>query len=68
MVSPFKWQEFWKFISCVLSSVTFGKKLHKLLLPVAYGKKDTSFGVKYRNILVRRRLLNYEEIFLGKLI
>ena len=27
------------------------------------GRKDTSFGVKYQNILVRWKILNYEEIF-----
>ena len=27
--------------------------------------KDTSFGVKYQNILVTRHLLNYKETFVG---
>ena len=27
------------------------------------GRKDTSFGVRYQNILVRWHLLNYEEMF-----
>ena len=30
IVLPFRRQEFWKFIGCVLSSVTYGKKIHKL--------------------------------------
>ena len=30
LVSPFKRQEFWKCIGCILSAVTYGKKLHKL--------------------------------------
>ena len=29
------------------------------------GRKDTSFGVKYQNILVTRHLLNYEDISVG---
>ena len=27
------------------------------------GRKNTSFGVKYQNILVKRQLLNYKEMF-----
>ena len=30
LVRPFKRQEFWKFIGCILSAVTYGKKVHKL--------------------------------------
>ena len=30
IVFPFIWQEFWKFICCVISALTYGKKLHKL--------------------------------------
>ena len=32
-------------------------------LPI--GGKDTSFGVKYQNILVIWHLLNYKEMFVG---
>ena len=27
--------------------------------------KDTSFGVKYQNILVGRHIINYEKMFMG---
>ena len=30
LVRPFRRQEFWKFIGCILSAVTYGKKRHKL--------------------------------------
>ena len=30
LVYPFKRQEFWKCIGCILSEVNYGKKLHKL--------------------------------------
>ena len=30
IVRPFRRQEFWKFIGCLLSEVTYGKKEHKL--------------------------------------
>ena len=30
LVRPFKRQELWKCIGCILSAVTYGKKLHKL--------------------------------------
>ena len=30
--------------------------------------KDTIFGSKYQNILVTRHLLNYKDMFVGKLI
>ena len=32
------------------------------------GRKYTSFGKRYQNILVRWHLLNYKEMFLGKTI
>ena len=37
-------QEFWKFICCVLSSVTYGKKGHKLWseIPKSFGRKATT--------------------------
>ena len=30
LVRPFKSQEFWKCIVCVLSEFTYGKKVHKI--------------------------------------
>ena len=47
IVFPFRSQEFWKYIGCVLLEVTCGGK-------------DTIYGVKYQNILVTRHILNYK--------
>ena len=42
LVLPFKRQEFWKCIGCVLSAVTYGKKGHKLWseIPKYFGKME----------------------------
>ena len=42
LVSPFKRQELWKCIGCILSSVTYGKKVHKLWseVPKYFGKYE----------------------------
>ena len=50
LVRPFKRQEFWKCIGCILSSVTYGKKGHKL-----WGE--------IKKLLVRCKILNYKEMF-----
>ena len=53
LVSPFKIQEFWKFIGCVLSEVTYGKKEHNLWseIPKSFGKME---------------ILNYKDMFVEK--
>ena len=48
LVHPFKRQNFWKCIGCILSAVTYGKKGHKLWREV-----PKYFG-KYKNPKLRR--------------
>ena len=40
LVRPLKRKEFWKCIGCILSEVTYGKKVHKLWseVPKSFGK------------------------------
>ena len=42
LVRPFKRKEFWKFIGCIISAVTYGKKGHKLRSEVTkcFGKHE----------------------------
>ena len=42
LVRPFKRQELWKCIGCILSAVTYGKKLHKLWsdIPKYFGEMN----------------------------
>ena len=41
LVSPFRRQEFWECIGCILSAVTYRKKLHKICseIPKTVGQK-----------------------------
>ena len=48
LVILFKSQEFWKFIGCILSPVTYGKKGHKI-----WSEVPKCFG-KYENTKLRR--------------
>ena len=50
LVSPFKRQQFWKFIGFILLEVTYGKKGHKLWSELP-------------NLLVSMKILNYEDMF-----
>ena len=52
LVHPFRRQEIWKFIGCIISAVTYGKKGHNI-----WG------GVKY--LLIIRNELNHTEMFVG---
>ena len=47
-VRTFKRQKFWKFIGCILSPVTYGKKGHKI-----WSEVPKCFG-KYENPILRR--------------
>ena len=47
-VKKFKRQEFWKYIGCILSSVTYGKKVRKIWSGVPKG------FVQYENLTLRR--------------
>ena len=47
-VKPFKIQEFWKCIGCILSAVTYEKKVRKIRSELSKG-----FG-KYDNMTLRR--------------
>ena len=42
LVFPFKRQEFWKCIGCIISAVTYGKKGHKLWseIPKSFRKME----------------------------
>ena len=52
LVHPFRRQERWKCIGCILSAVTYGKKRHNI-----WG------GVKY--LLISRNELNFTDMFVG---
>ena len=44
LVCPFKMQEFCKYIGCILSTVTYGKKWHKIWseIPKSFGKMENT--------------------------
>ena len=42
-----------------------GNLLVVLYRQLPMGRKDTSFGVKYQNVLVSMKIRNYEEMFVG---
>ena len=49
IVRPFRRQEFWKFIGCILSEVTYEKKGHKICseIPKYFGNKSTNQLQRY---------------------
>ena len=49
-VCIFKRQEFWKFIGCILSAVTYGNKVHKIWIEIP-------------DVLVRIHQINYKDMF-----
>ena len=52
----------------LLEGMSYGNSLVEFYQQLPVGRKDQNFGVKYRNILVTRHLLNYKEMFVGTLI
>ena len=56
-VKPFKRQEFWKCIGCILSAVTYGKKGRKL-----WSEVPKCFG-KYENPKLRRDFRGTTDIY-----
>ena len=62
IVCPFKSQEFWKYIGCLLSEVTFGKKGHKIWSEISKSQGFLSSYIgKVDEILVGRVISSYEE-------
>ena len=51
--------------SVLSTGKSYGNTLVEFYRQLPIGTKDTSFGVKYQNILVRWHLLNYKEMFVG---
>ena len=60
LVRPFRRQEFWKFIVCIILSVTYGKKGQKL-----WGETTISVGKKSRTKLHRYVYGNTDDILAG---
>ena len=51
---------------CVLlEGKSYGNLFVDFYRKLLMGRKDKIFGVKYQNILVRRHLLNYKDMFVG---